>query len=178
MGTLLSGAPRHGLGRHRPDAESGVSDAAGRIDAWLAELAGQRRQSAHTIAAYRRDLALLIELAGLPATWPSRRSAASHPAFRRPAACARLVRPLAGAHAVRVARLLSLAGPARRGPRIGRRRAAAEESQGPISRARCRRTRQTPCSSRPATTCSICATRPSSNSSIPPACVSELDASM
>jgi len=42
-----------------------VSDAAGRIDAWLAELAGQRRQSAHTIAAYRRDLALLIELAGL-----------------------------------------------------------------------------------------------------------------
>ncbi|HNN47254.1 MAG TPA: tyrosine recombinase XerC [Azospira sp.] len=42
-----------------------MSDAAGRIDAWLAELAGQRRQSAHTIAAYRRDLALLIELAGL-----------------------------------------------------------------------------------------------------------------
>ena len=42
-----------------------MSDAAGRIDAWLAELAGQRRQSVHTIAAYRRDLALLIELAGL-----------------------------------------------------------------------------------------------------------------
>ena len=42
-----------------------MSDAAGRIDAWLAELAGQRRQSAHTIAAYRRDLALLVELAGL-----------------------------------------------------------------------------------------------------------------
>ncbi len=38
--------------------------AAGQIDAWLAELAGQRRQSAHTIAAYRRDLALLVELAG------------------------------------------------------------------------------------------------------------------
>ena len=34
------------------------------VDAWLAELAGQRRQSAHTIAAYRRDLALLVELAG------------------------------------------------------------------------------------------------------------------
>ena len=34
------------------------------VDAWLAELAGQRRQSAHTIAAYRRDLALLTELAG------------------------------------------------------------------------------------------------------------------
>ncbi|MFA7291780.1 MAG: tyrosine recombinase XerC [Rhodocyclaceae bacterium] len=34
------------------------------IDTWLAELAGQRRQSAHTIAAYRRDLALLSELAG------------------------------------------------------------------------------------------------------------------
>lgn len=37
---------------------------AGPIDAWLAELAGQRRQSPHTIAAYRRDLALLVELAG------------------------------------------------------------------------------------------------------------------
>ena len=34
------------------------------IDAWLAELAGQRRQSAHTIVAYRRDLVLLAELAG------------------------------------------------------------------------------------------------------------------
>jgi len=44
-----------------------VSDTAGRIDAWLAELAGQRRQSAHTIAAYRRDLALLVELAGTAA---------------------------------------------------------------------------------------------------------------
>ncbi|MCP5267998.1 MAG: tyrosine recombinase XerC [Zoogloeaceae bacterium] len=33
------------------------------VDAWLAELAGQRRQSAHTIAAYRRDLSLLITLA-------------------------------------------------------------------------------------------------------------------
>lgn len=32
------------------------------IEAWLAELAGQRRQSAHTISAYRRDLALLVEL--------------------------------------------------------------------------------------------------------------------
>ncbi len=41
-----------------------MNTAAGRIDAWLAELAGQRRQSAHTIAAYRRDLALLVELAG------------------------------------------------------------------------------------------------------------------
>lgn len=45
-----------------------MTAAAGRIDthidAWLAELAGQRRQSAHTIAAYRRDLALLAELAG------------------------------------------------------------------------------------------------------------------
>ena len=41
-----------------------MTAAAGRIDAWLAELAGQRRQSAHTIAAYRRDLALLVELAG------------------------------------------------------------------------------------------------------------------
>ncbi|MBI2307239.1 MAG: tyrosine recombinase XerC [Rhodocyclales bacterium] len=40
-----------------------MSDTAGPIDAWLAELAGQRRQSAHTIAAYRRDLALLVELA-------------------------------------------------------------------------------------------------------------------
>ena len=44
-----------------------MSDTAGRIDAWLAELAGQRRQSAHTIAAYRRDLALLVELAGTAA---------------------------------------------------------------------------------------------------------------
>ena len=34
------------------------------VDAWLAELAEQRRQSAHTIGAYRRDLALLVELAG------------------------------------------------------------------------------------------------------------------
>lgn len=34
------------------------------VDAWLAELAGQRRQSPHTVAAYRRDLALLAELAG------------------------------------------------------------------------------------------------------------------
>jgi integrase/recombinase XerC len=41
-----------------------VSDWAGCIDDWLAELAGQRRQSVHTIAAYRRDLALLVELAG------------------------------------------------------------------------------------------------------------------
>jgi integrase/recombinase XerC len=41
-----------------------MNAAAGQIDAWLAELAGQRRQSAHTIAAYRRDLALLTELAG------------------------------------------------------------------------------------------------------------------
>ncbi|MBW7901188.1 MAG: tyrosine recombinase XerC [Rhodocyclaceae bacterium] len=41
-----------------------MSAAAGPIDAWLAELAGQRRQSAHTVAAYRRDLALLVELAG------------------------------------------------------------------------------------------------------------------
>ena len=44
-----------------------MNTAAGRIDAWLAELAGQRRQSAHTIAAYRRDLALLVELAGAAA---------------------------------------------------------------------------------------------------------------
>lgn len=42
---------------------------AARVDAWLAELAGQRRQSPHTIAAYRRDLALLVELAAtLPGT--------------------------------------------------------------------------------------------------------------
>ncbi len=41
-----------------------MNPAAGPIDAWLAELAGQRRQSAHTIDAYRRDLALLVELAG------------------------------------------------------------------------------------------------------------------
>ncbi|HEX5802382.1 MAG TPA: tyrosine recombinase XerC [Azospira sp.] len=41
-----------------------MNPAAGPIDAWLAELAGQRRQSAHTIDAYRRDLALLAELAG------------------------------------------------------------------------------------------------------------------
>ena len=34
------------------------------VDAWLGELAGQRRQSAHTLSAYRRDLSLLQELAG------------------------------------------------------------------------------------------------------------------
>lgn len=34
------------------------------IDAWLAELAGQRRQSPHTIEAYRRDLLRLLALAG------------------------------------------------------------------------------------------------------------------
>ena len=34
------------------------------VDAWLAELAEQRRQSPHTVAAYRRDLARLLELAG------------------------------------------------------------------------------------------------------------------
>lgn len=34
------------------------------VDVWLAELAEQRRQSVHTVAAYRRDLALLAELAG------------------------------------------------------------------------------------------------------------------
>jgi integrase/recombinase XerC len=34
------------------------------VDTWLAELAGQRRQSPLTIAAYRRDLALLTELSG------------------------------------------------------------------------------------------------------------------
>lgn len=33
-------------------------------ESWLAELAGQRRQSPHTLAAYRRDLALLCELSG------------------------------------------------------------------------------------------------------------------
>ena len=33
------------------------------VEVWLGELAGQRRQSAHTLAAYRRDLALLAELA-------------------------------------------------------------------------------------------------------------------
>jgi site-specific recombinase XerC len=37
------------------------------VEVWLAELAGQRRQSAHTISAYRRDLALLVELLELPA---------------------------------------------------------------------------------------------------------------
>ncbi|MFC5303158.1 tyrosine recombinase XerC [Azospira restricta] len=41
-----------------------MNAAAGLVAAWLAELAGQRRQSAHTIDAYRRDLALLVELAG------------------------------------------------------------------------------------------------------------------
>jgi len=34
------------------------------IDRWLAELADQRRQSPHTIANYRRDLAKLLALAG------------------------------------------------------------------------------------------------------------------
>ena len=34
------------------------------VDAWLAELAEQRRQSPHTVAGYRRDLAKLLELAG------------------------------------------------------------------------------------------------------------------
>lgn len=42
-------------------------DTAERVARWLAELADQRRQSAHTIAAYRRDLALLVELAGTTA---------------------------------------------------------------------------------------------------------------
>jgi len=41
-----------------------VNDVSDRIEAWLGELAGQRRQSAHTIEAYRRDLALFVELAG------------------------------------------------------------------------------------------------------------------
>jgi len=39
-------------------------DAAERVAHWLTGLADQRRQSAHTIAAYRRDLALLVELTG------------------------------------------------------------------------------------------------------------------
>ena len=75
MGHVYPGAPRrHGLGRHRPDAESGVSDAAGRIDAWLAELAGQRRQSVHTIAPTGATLPRFIELAGLWQPGSSRRS--------------------------------------------------------------------------------------------------------
>ncbi|MDX9706812.1 MAG: tyrosine recombinase XerC [Azospira sp.] len=41
-----------------------MNPAAGPVEVWLAELAGQRRHSAHTVAAYRRDLALLAELAG------------------------------------------------------------------------------------------------------------------
>ena len=44
-----------------------MSDAAGlpdSVESWLAELGGQRRQSPLTIAAYRRDLAVLAELAG------------------------------------------------------------------------------------------------------------------
>ena len=40
-----------------------MSDTAA-VAAWLAGLAEQRRQSPHTIAAYRRDLARLVELAG------------------------------------------------------------------------------------------------------------------
>jgi len=49
-------APSSGLGR--------FTTAAAAVDAWLAALAEQRRQSPHTVANYRRDLRRLCELAG------------------------------------------------------------------------------------------------------------------
>lgn len=39
-------------------------NAAATVDAWLAELTEQRRQSPHTVSNYRRDLRCLLELAG------------------------------------------------------------------------------------------------------------------
>jgi len=39
-------------------------NAATAVDAWLAELAEQRRQSPHTVSNYRRDLRRLLDLAG------------------------------------------------------------------------------------------------------------------
>lgn len=39
-------------------------NAAAAVDAWLAELAEQRRQSPHTVSNYRRDLRRLLNLAG------------------------------------------------------------------------------------------------------------------
>lgn len=39
-------------------------NAAAAVDAWLAELAEQRRQSPHTVSNYRRDLRRLLDLAG------------------------------------------------------------------------------------------------------------------
>ena len=51
-----------------PSAGTSARHEPGAVDAWLAELAGQRRQSPYTIAAYRRDLSAGRAGATLPGT--------------------------------------------------------------------------------------------------------------